>query len=89
MKLKKALACLVLATTLIGCEGDASEEEISRASEEARFRLVSTTDHGHFITQYTFIDDATDDLIVSFYKATAKSGVCLYSERLKSNEVQE
>jgi len=89
MKLIKVLTCLSIAIALVSCGSDATEEEISRASEEARFRLVSRTDLGHFIDQYTFIDDVTGDFIISFYKVTDKGGVCLYSERLKASEAEE
>ena len=57
MKIIKVLTCLIIAIALVSCGSDATEEEMSRASEEARFRLVSRTDLGHFIDQYTFIDD--------------------------------
>lgn len=89
MDFKKVFLCLIALISLSSCGTNVTEEEVSRAGEEVRFRLIDYKEMDFFLYQYTFIDDVTGEFIVSIYKLTDKGGVCLYSERLNGNEVEE
>lgn len=88
MKFKKVFIYLIALIYLSSCGTNVTEEEVSRAGEEARFRLIDYKEMDFLLYQYTFIDDVTGEFIFSIYKLTDKVGVCLYSERLNRIEVE-
>lgn len=89
MKIRGVILSLLVLFVLVGCEPSVTEEELSRASEEVRFRLIDKTYMGDSLYQFTFIDDTNGDLIVSIMYSSTNGDAGLYSERIEAGEVEE